>query len=244
MAELGYKDTPILPDSGFHVHDSDRPQPPVVTPSRSSGLESTPGTFPSDAKVLFDGTDLSQWEGKSGEVQWKAENGYMEVVPETGNIQTKEHFGNIQLHIEFASPEVVIGEGQGRGNSGVFLMGTYEIQVLDNYDNLTYSDGTVGAIYGQYPPMANSIRPPGEWNVFDIVWETPQFSGGKLSRPAFVTVLLNGVLLHHRRELLGATGHKIAPEYLEHEAKGPISLQDHGNPLRFRNIWIRELGEL
>ena len=234
MGELGYKDTPILPDSGYHVHDSDRPQPPIVTPGEA-------GSAPSDATVLFDGTDLSQWVGRDGDAQWKVENGFMEVTPGTGAIRTRAEFGNIQLHIEFASPEKVEGDSQGRGNSGVFLMGIYEIQVLDNYDNLTYPDGTVGAIYGQYPPLANSIRKPGEWNQYDIVWEAPAFENGAVVRPAYVTVILNGVLLHHRKELLGATGHRIAPVYSEHGAKGPIELQDHKNPVRFRNIWIREL---
>lgn len=234
---LGYKDTPILPDSGFHVHDSDRPQPPVVTP----GIDNAP---PSDAVVLFDGSDLSKWEGRDGAAMWKVENGYMEVVPKTGDIKTKEHFGSIQLHLEFATPSEVKGESQGRGNSGVFLMGLYEIQVLDNYDNPTYSDGSVGGIYGQYPPLANAIRKPGEWNTYEMIWEAPKFENEGLKKAAYITVLFNGILLHHRRKLLGPTGHRIFPSYEPHPATGPLSLQDHGDLVRYRNIWIRNLPEL
>ena len=238
MAEsIGYQDTPILPDSGYHVHDGNRPQPPVVTPG---DLKSPP----SDAIVLFDGKDLSSWHSKDQPATWKVENGYIEVVPRTGGIQTKGEYGTIQLHLEFTEPEEVKGDSQGRGNSGVFLMGIYEIQVLDSYNNLTYADGSVGAIYGQYPPLVNAIRKPGEWNNYDIVWERPQFDGDRVVKPAYVTVILNGVLLHHRRELLGVPGHKIAPEYFPHADKGPLSLQDHGDKVRFRNIWLRELPEL
>ncbi len=232
---LGYQDTPILPDSGFHVHDGLRPQPVVVTPGD--------GTVPpSDAVVLFDGSDLSQWESlDGGAAKWTVTDGWMVVVPKTGNIRTKQEFGSIQLHVEFASPTDVKGEGQGRGNSGVFLMGLYEIQVLDNYDNPTYPDGTVGGIYGQYPPMANAVRKPGEWNYYDIVWETPLFDGETLLRPAYVTVFLNNILLHHRRKLLGKTDHRVAPEYVPHGPTGPLMLQDHGDLVKFRNIWVRRL---
>ena len=242
MGALGYKDTPILEDSGFHVHDSDRPYPPIVTPGAPTSGAST--LAPSDAKVLFDGTDLSKWEGKNGPAGWKVENGYMEVVHGEGDIQTKESFGDLQLHLEFASPEVVEGDSQGRGNSGVFLMAKYEIQVLDSYDNPTYADGGVGAIYGQYPPQATSIRRPGEWNTYDIVWEAPVFKNGEVEKPAYVTVFLNSVLLHHRRKLLGETTHGDILGYTEHGPKGPIKLQAHHNPVRFRNIWLRELETL
>ena len=234
-AHLGYSDTPILEDSGYHVHDGTRPQPPVVTPGPN-------GRPPSDAVVLFDGSDLRNWRGRDGDAAWKVENGYMEVVPKTGNIQTKREFGDMQLHIEFASPTEVKGTGQGRGNSGVFLMAKYEIQVLDNYENPTYSDGTVGGIYGQYPPLVNAVRKPGEWNTYDIIWKVAIFSGATLRSPARVTVLLNGILLHHDRPLLGETGHKISPVYNPLAATGPLELQDHGDLVRFRNIWVRELG--
>jgi hypothetical protein len=236
FAHLGYSDTPILEDSGYHVHDGERPQPPIVTPGEGTAP-------PSDATVLFDGTDLGAWEAKKGgPAGWKVEAGYMEVVPGTGGIRTKESFGTAQLHLEFACPEVVKGESQGRGNSGVFLQGVYEIQVLDNYDNPTYPDGTVGGIYGQYPPLANAIRKPGEWNEYDIVYEAPEFDGDKLVTPAYVTVLLNHVVLHHRKALRGPTNHKTITPYTPH-GNAPLELQDHGDLVRYRNIWIRDIGE-
>lgn len=237
MSDLGYKDTPILPDSKYHVHDPDRPQPTVVTPGETFAP-------PSDALVLFDGTDLSGWESDKGAAGWKVENGYMEVVPKSGSIRTRKTFGSVQLHIEFACPETVKGNSQGRGNSGVFLMGIYEVQVLDSYENPTYADGSVGAIYGMYPPMANAIRKPGEWNTYEIVWERPKFENGRVVKPAYVTVFLNNVLLHHRRKLLGKGWHKTLPEYTEHPPVGPLELQDHGDLVRFRNIWVRKLDEL
>jgi hypothetical protein len=235
--KLGYQDTPILEGSGYHVHDGLRPQPPIVGP----GVGTAP---PSDAKVLFDGSSLDGWVGQDGPAAWTVTAGYMEVVPKTGNIRSKLEFGSCQLHVEFAAPEVVKGDGQGRGNSGVFMMGAYEIQVLDNYDNPTYADGTVGAIYGQHPPMANAIRKPGEWNVYDIIWEAPRFRGQTLTKPAYVTVMLNGIALHHRRKLNGPTSHKALSEYVAHPEKGPLELQDHGDLVRFRNIWVRELPDL
>ncbi len=239
--KLGYDDTPILPGTKWHVHDGNRPQPPVVTPGTAS-TQCKPGAAPSDAVILFDGTSLDGWVSKKGgPAQWKVENGYMEVVPGTGNIQTKEHFGSCQLHLEWAAPMIVKGEGQGRGNSGVFLMGLYEIQVLDCYNNPTYPDGTTGAIYGQFPPLVNACRKPGEWQEYDIIWEAPCFDGDKLVRPAFVTVLLNGVVLHHKVELRGVTSHRVLTEYIPHPPVGPLELQDHGDPVRFRNIWYRQL---
>ena len=235
-AHLGYSDTPVLKGSGYHVHDGERPQPPVVKP----GTGTKP---PSDAVVLFDGKDLSKWQSvKGGKAAWKVADGFMEVVPKSGGIRTKESFGSVQLHLEFATPTLVKGDGQGRGNSGVFLMGIYEIQVLDNYGNPTYPDGTVGGIYGQYPPLVNAIRKPGQWNTYDIIWEAPEFKGDKVSKPAFVTVILNNVVLHHRKQLLGPTNHKALTPYSPH-GNGPLELQDHGDLVRFRNIWIRELGD-
>jgi len=235
-AHLGYSDTPILEDSGYHVHDGERPQPPKVTPGKGS-------LPPSDAVVLFDGTNLDEWESeKGGPAQWDVRDGYVEVVPKTGDIKSKKSFGNMQLHLEFACPKVVKGEGQGRGNSGVFLASLYEIQVLDNYDNPTYADGTVGGIYGQYPPLALAIKKPGEWNEYDIVFEPPVFSGDAVESPAFVTVLLNRVVLHHRKALLGPTTHRAVKPYSPH-GEGPIKLQDHGDLVRFRNIWVRDLGD-
>jgi 3-keto-disaccharide hydrolase len=229
---LGYDDTPMLPGTPWHVHDGKRPQPPVVNPD----------PVPSDAVVLFDGTDLSGWvSGDGSAAGWKVRDGYMEVAPGTGNIRTVEEFGDCQLHLEWAAPAVVKGESQGRGNSGVFLMGRYEIQVLDCYNNLTYPDGTTGAIYGQFPPLANPCRKPGEWQTYDIIWEAPQFEGTSVVKPAYVTVLLNGVVLHHRTELRGVTNHRVVTTYEPHPPVGPLVLQDHGDLVRFRNIWYRPL---
>ncbi|NKB65974.1 MAG: DUF1080 domain-containing protein [Candidatus Latescibacteria bacterium] len=233
--QIGYDDTPIIPGTSWHVHDGKRPQPRLVTPGAESG------GAPSDAVVLFDGSDLSGWVGRDGEAaQWNVENGYMEVT-RSGDIQTKAHFGDCQLHLEWAAPAVVKGDSQGRGNSGVFLWGIYEIQVLDSYDNPTYADGHTASIYSQYPPLVNAARPPGQWQTYDIIWEGPRFDGDQLSRPAFVTVLFNGVLMHHRQELMGDTGHRSLSEYTPHAAGGPLKLQDHGDDVRYRNIWYRPL---
>lgn len=231
----GYTDTPLIPGSEYRVHDKARLRPRVVTPGAANHQP------PSDAVVLFDGTDLSGWSGRDGAAQWKVAEGYMEVVPGTGGIESKAHFGDCQLHLEWAAPAVVKGESQGRGNSGVFLMGRYEIQVLDCYDNPTYADGTTGAIYGEYPPLVNACRQPGEWQSYDIVWKGPRFDGATLTRPASVTVFLNGVLLHLDQELIGPTGHRDVYAYVPHPTAGPLALQDHGDLVRFRNIWYRPL---
>lgn len=237
---VGYDDTPFIPNSEWRVHDGRRPQPRVVTP----GTESSPaaaGSPPSDAVVLFDGTDLSQWVGRDGPAQWKVENGYVEVN-KTGDIETVEHFGHCQLHVEWATPSEVEGDSQGRGNSGIFLLNLYEIQVLDSYDNPTYADGGAGAIYGQWPPLVNASRKPGEWQTYDIFFVPAQFDGEKLQSPSYATVVHNGVLVQHYQEILGPTGHGGAPSYdVPHPPEGPIKLQDHGNPMRFRNIWVRRL---
>ena len=231
---VGYDDTPMLPDSKWRVHDGTRPQPKIVTP----GTGSQP---PSDAIVLFDGKDLSKWVGRDGEAQWKVEDGVMEVN-RTGDIQTKEEFGDCQLHIEWAAPAEVKGDSQGRGNSGVFLIGQYEIQVLDGYDNLTYADGITAAIYGQYPPLVNACRKPGEWQTYDIFFVAQRFEGDKLISPAYATIVHNGVLVHHRQAIMGPTGHKTVGAYdVPRPSKGPLKLQDHGNPVRYRNIWVRPL---
>ena len=198
---------------------------------------------PSDAVLLFGGHDLSGWIGRdSGEAaKWRVEDDFMEVVPGTGDIKTQREFGNCQLHLEFASPAEVKGSSQGRGNSGVFLMSRYEIQVLDCYDNPTYADGTSAAIYGQYPPLVNACRPPGEWQSYDILWIAPRFDGDRLISPAECTVLHNGLLVQHHRQLLGSTTHRKAAAYEPHPSTGPLRLQDHGDKVRFRNIWFREL---
>jgi 3-keto-disaccharide hydrolase len=234
----GYDDTPFLTHVPFRVHDSQRPAPRVVRP----GSGDRAGSPPSDAVVLFDGTDLSGWTSTRGaEAGWKVVDGCLEVVGGAGDIQTRAEFGDCQLHLEWAAPAEVRGDSQGRGNSGVFLMGRYEIQVLDCYENPTYADGTTAALYGQYPPLVNACRPPAEWQTYDIIWEAPRFDGERLSRPAFVTVLHNGIVVHHRAEVLSGTGHRTLPAYRPHPPTGPLRLQDHGNPVRFRNIWYRPL---
>ena len=235
---LGYSDTPELPDSGYKVHDGTRPQPRVLEP----GCGNDP---PPDATVLFDGTSLDAWQSmEEGPAPWELPgDGSMRVVPGTGNIRTRFSLGDIQLHLEFSCPTEIKGEGQGRGNSGVFLMGLYEVQVLDNSHNPTYADGTVGALYGQRPPLVNAIREPGQWNNYDIFWNCPVFEDGSLNQPARITVLLNGVVVHHAAELLGPTTHKELPPKQPHGPRGPLMLQDHGDLVSFRNIWVRPLGD-
>lgn len=237
---VGYDDTPMIPGMKFKVHDGSRPQPRVVEPGTPSTPDA-PGRRPSDAVILFDGIDGSTWVGRDGPNPWKIANGYMEVAPGSGNIHTREEFGDCQLHLEWAAPVVVKGDSQGRGNSGVFLMGRYEIQVLDCYDNPTYADGTTAAIYGQYPPLVNACRRPGEWQTYDIIWEAPRFTGDKLARPAYVTIIHNGIVVHNHTELQGPTQHRNTAEYKPHPEKGPLELQDHGDLVRFRNIWYRPL---
>lgn len=219
------------------VHDLSRPQAPVVTPGQ------TPQDPPSDAIVLFDGKDLTAWNtiGNGSDAKWKVENGYMEVTPKGGDIQTRQAFGSCQLHVEWRTPDVVKGDSQGRGNSGVFLMSKYEVQVLDCFENPTYADGQAGAIYGQKPPLVNVCKKPGEWQTYDIVFHAPQFEGDKTVKPGTITVLLNGVLVQDNWEIQGTTFHKVPAKYEPHAEKMPLKLQDHGNPMRFRNIWIRPL---
>jgi hypothetical protein len=222
----------------WKIHDLERPVPAIVDPGQG-------GKAPSDASVLFDGKDLSRWSGQNGAApSWLVENGYMEVKPGTGSISTKQPFGDCQLHIEFSEPVPGVGKSQERGNSGVFPMGLYEIQVLDSYENRTYADGQASAVYGQYPPLVNASRPPGQWQSYDIVFHGPRFAGdGKVLKPGRVTVLHNGVLVQDNVELTGPTANGERPAYKAHPSKLPLSLQNHGNPVRFRNIWIRELAE-
>lgn len=232
-----------VPTIKWKIHDLNRPLPPVITPGTASTQE-TPGNPPSDAVVLFDGKDLSKWVDKDGKAaQWKVEDGYMEVAAKTGNISTRDSFGDCQLHVEFSEPTPAHGESQERGNSGVFLMSTYEIQVLDSYENKTYADGQASAVYGQYPPQVNASRPPGQWQTYDIIFHRPHFSGDKVQSPARVTVLHNGVLVQDNVSLTGPTAHGERPPYKPGSDKMPLQLQDHGNPVRYRNIWIRELHE-
>ncbi len=245
--KIGFDDTPFLPDQPWRVHDYRRPHPPVVTPGTCS-TQDKPGRPPSDAVVLFDGTDLSHWvtygpdSTEPKPARWKVENGYMEVVGGTGTIFSREKFGDCQIHVEWATPEVIQGSSQGRGNSGVIIMGLYEIQVLDSYQNVSYADGQAGAIYGQWPPLVNASLPPGRWQTYDIIFEAPVFEGEKLVKPAYATVLHNGVVLHHRQPFIGRMTYRQVATYAPHEPEGPLALQDHGNPVRYRNIWVRPLG--
>jgi len=229
-------------DPNWQIHDRNRPVPAVVTPG-SASTQDAPGRAPSDAIVLFDGKDLSLWAQKDGSAaKWKVENGYFEVVPKTGELHTKDAFGDCQLHVEFAEPNPPKGEDQDRGNSGVFLMGLFEIQVLDSYQSKTYADGQAAAVYGQYPPLVNASRPPGQWQTYDIIFRGPRFdANGKLTRPARVTVLHDGVLVQDNVELTGPTGHHVRPPYTTTPEKLPLALQDHNHPVRYRNIWIRNL---
>jgi len=235
----GWDQDPQKPLDRWAIHDQNRPLPPVVLP----GPPLPPVPPPSDAIVLFDGQDLFNWVDSKGQpARWKVQNDHLEVVPGTGNIQTKHGFGSCQLHIEWMAPYPAKGSGQDRGNSGVFLMGLYEVQVLDSFENKTYADGMAGAIYGQYPPLVNACRKPGEWQTYDIIFIAPRFdSNGQLARPARMTVLHNGILIHHDLELTGPTAHKARPAYKAHSAKLPLMLQDHSHPVRFRNVWLREL---
>jgi len=198
---------------------------------------------PKDAIVLFDGSNLSQWRAAdSSAAKWTVRDGYVEVKPGTGTMQTARGFGDVQLHIEWATPAEVKGESQERGNSGIFLMTMYELQVLDSYQNDTYPDGQAGAIYGENPPLVNATRPPGQWQEYDIVFRRPRFKAdGSLEKPARMTVFLNGVLIQDNFELVGPTANKARPPYKAHADKLPLTLQDHGNPVRYRNIWVREL---
>ena len=234
MSNLGYDDTPLIPGQTFKVHDGTRPQPRVVTPGKCGGA-------PSDAILLFGGGTLDGWTGRDGAAQWRLEENFMEVMPGTGNIRTAAEFGDCQLHLEWAAPVVVKGDGQGRGNSGVFMMGRYEIQVLDCFENPTYPDGTTAGIYGEFPPLVNACRAPGEWQTYEIIWIAPRFDGETLLSPARATVIHNGIVVHHDTILTGPTTHRAVAEYKAHPEVGPLELQDHGDLVRFRNIWYRPL---
>jgi hypothetical protein len=244
--EEGYTDTPLVPGTPYHVHDPSRPRPVVITPGAQVGQP------PSDAVVLFDGQDLSKWQPVTfgtaaytkgdGPAPWKVENGYFEVVPGSGGIATREAFGDVQVHVEWSAPASRQGNSQNRGNSGLFLMGLYEIQILDNHNNPTYADGTAGAIYGQWPPLVNPLRPAGEWQSYDVVFEAPRFDGRTMVKPAYFTVFINGVVVHNRKASMGPMVWRNVATYEPHPAEGPIGLQDHGAPVRYRNFWVRRLG--
>jgi hypothetical protein len=252
----GFTDTPLLPGGKWHQHDPNRPQPPVVTPGDTFSQGAPP---PSDAEVLFDGKDLSKWQGGLEQnpnwpdqpATWKVQDGYCEVSPPKGNdIRTREKWSDFQLHIEWATPNPPTGHGQGRGNSGVEINGMYEIQVNDTYHDKTYPDGQAGAIYGQMPPLVNPAKPPGEWQTYDIIWESPRWDDkGEMTQKPSVTVIYNGVVVQHHTEPIGRTegigagvAYKAKPFFKPHDPAVFIQLQNHNsNPVRYRNIWIRDL---
>jgi hypothetical protein len=239
QAPIGYDDTPMQPNGKWRVHDGTRPYPPIVTPP-ATGEASVPA--PSDAILLLGAADdLSAWQMNDGSSPtWAMKGGVLQTGK--GMLRTKQQFTDVQLHVEFATPSEVKGDSQGRGNSGVFLLGHFEIQVLDSYRNITYPDGQAASMYGQYPPLVNAARAPGQWQSYDIIFTAPRFAAdGKLEKPAVVSVLHNGVVVHHGTPFWGPTRHRSVLPYTPQMASGPIALQDHGNPVRYRNIWVREL---
>jgi hypothetical protein len=228
---LGYTDTPRLPNSPWRVHDRERPQPAMVQPGNE------PSAAPADAIVLFDGKDLSQWEGGTG---GGIEDGCINIV-KAGQISTKKKFGDCQLHVEWATPAKADGGAMTWGNSGVLFLGKYELQIIESHDSKLYADGIAGAIYGQTPPLVNAARKPGEWQTYDVVFRPPQFDGERLVRPAYFTVFWNGMLVQYHTASLGPVKHKAVATYDSHETTGPIALQQHNSAVRFRNIWVRPL---
>ncbi len=233
-------DRPGAPAIAWRQHDIRRPRPPVVEPA-DAPIASRP---PADAVVLFDGTSLDAWKADhGGPARWKIVDGTLQTVPGAGRIETRRKFGDIQLHVEWSAPIPPHGKGQDRGNSGVFLMGQFEVQVLDSYRADTYADGQAGAIYGQYPPLSNPARPPGEWQAYDIAFRRPRFdNGGRLIEPARITVFFNGILVQNAEAPFGRTSWLEWEPYEGRKgARGPIALQDHDHPVRYRNIWLREL---
>lgn len=228
----GYEDTPVLPWCGFRVHDADRPAPKRVDP----GPAAAPVPAPADAVVLFDGKDMTGFEPSP----WKLVDGVIETG-ESGNLVSRQKFGDCQVHVEWMPPANYDGPWYNRGNNGVLLMGLYEIQIFDSWNEKIYPDGQAAAIYGQTPPRVNVCRPPGEWQSFDIVFTAPRFAEGKLVRPARVTMFHNGVLVHLEEPVHGETGHRIVPEYKRAVSEGPLAFGGHGCAVRFRNIWVRRL---
>ena len=240
-SSMGYTDTPLLPDGKWRVHDLNRPQPVKIAGATCS-TQTTVGVPPSDAEVLFNGKDLSKWKTEKGDAApWAVRDGYMEVVPHSGDIYTREDFGPIQLHVEWRTPAPLLHEHVYQGNSGVFLMGVYELQVFESSVNLIYADGQAGAMYGQYPPLVNPARDAGQWQVFDVVFIPGHFKDGKVETPPYITAFENGVLIQNHTAIWGDSGHRKLPAPVDHGPKGPIRLQDHSDLVRFRNIWVRRL---
>lgn len=230
-------------DPRYKVHDMSRPQPPVVDPGTPSS-QAKAGTAPADAVVLFDGTNLSKWRAGNGDAAWKVVDGVIEVAAGTGSLITREFFGDCQFHIEWMVPTSLEPDGQKGCNSGVFFMEMYEVQILHSNGNETYPDGMAGSLYGQYPPLVNACRPQGEWNTYDITFTAPRFNdNGSVKTPAYCTVLFNGVVVQNHVEFFGRTAHMRPAAYSKHPDRLPISIQDHGDKLRFRNIWVRPLGQ-
>lgn len=226
----GYKDTPKLPWCDFLVHDPDRPAPKRIAVGPAPAKPAPP---PSDAIVLFNGKDLSQWQPGGARLV----DGVMEAT--SGHLTSKAEFGRCQIHLEWLAPDPPSGPWYNRGNNGVFLMGLYEIQIFDSYSEKIYPDGQAAAIYGQTPPLVNATRPPGQWQEFDIVFVPPVFEAGKLVEPARVTMFHNGLLVHLDAVIHGETNHRVLPEYKRQSSRGPLVFGGHDCPVRFRNVWVR-----
>jgi hypothetical protein len=238
QGDLGYRDTPIIPGQKWKVHDIDRPRPRAIDPGTPS-TQDHPGRPPSDAIVLFDGKDMSQWQWPAK--GWKLENGYIEVTGKGPSLETRQPFGDIQLHVEWTTPPNPPRTGQWRGNSGIILMGRYEVQVLDSYDAATYADGQAAAMYGQFPPLVNASRKPGDWQFYDIIFEAPRFEGARLTKPPIVTVLHNGVVAQNHQAFVGQMAHRIHKPFEPHGPEAPLVIQNHDVPVRYRSIWVRKL---
>ena len=237
-AIIGFTKLAEIPGTPWRIHDASRPHPRIVTPG------ATPGAPPSDAIILFDGKDLSKWaSARNGQdAPWPVKDGYFETGAGSGSILTRGKFGDVQLHLEWATPSPAKGASQDRGNSGVSFMGKYEVQVLDSYENITYADGQAASIYGEYPPLVNVAKKPGEWQYYDIIFEAPKFNNNMVVSPAYVTVIWNGVLVQHRRAVMGSTSATTTVhQYTPHDPELPLTLQDHNHPVRYRNVWIRRL---
>jgi hypothetical protein len=238
-AIIGFTKLAEIPGTPWRIHDASRPHPRVVTPG------ATPGAPPADAIILFDGKDLSKWASARNvgqDAAWPVKDGYFETGAGSGSIVTREKFGDVQLHLEWATPSPAKGFSQDRGNSGVIFMGRYEVQVLDSYESVTYADGQAGSIYGEYPPLVNVAKKPGEWQYYDIIFEAPKFNNNMVVAPAYVTVIWNGVLVQHHRPVMGGTSATATVhQYTPHDPELPLSLQDHNHPVRYRNVWIRRL---